>query len=379
MARESPAYHDGFTSDSSGLPKFQGMKPTKRILYGIVGVGMGHATRSRVILDHLLAQGHEILVTASGTAPAFIRDVYINEPRLQVEEVAGYGMRFRDQRVDVGGTFLDLIDGGPGRLLTNLGAFSRISRRFHPDVVISDFEGFAHWYGRFFDVPVISLDNIQVLNRCTLDPEVVDTDAVAFQLAKTTVKAKMPGADHYLVSSFFDPKARKKNTTVVGPVLRAEILDAKRECGEHVLVYQSIWSEALLTSLRNLSVPIVAYGSGREGTEGNITFRPFSQQGFIDDLRTARAVVAGGGYSLMCEALQIGIPMLAIPLDGHVEQQLNAAYLAACGYGAMHHELTAEILADFLDDLDSYEFALQWYDRRGNGPIFAAIDELLAA
>jgi len=31
-----------------------------KILYGVVGEGMGHAIRSRVVLDHLLATGHEV-------------------------------------------------------------------------------------------------------------------------------------------------------------------------------------------------------------------------------------------------------------------------------------------------------------------------------
>ena len=31
-----------------------------RILYGVVGEGMGHATRSRVVIAHLLEQGHEV-------------------------------------------------------------------------------------------------------------------------------------------------------------------------------------------------------------------------------------------------------------------------------------------------------------------------------
>jgi len=29
-----------------------------RLLYGVVGDGMGHATRSRVVITHLLARGH---------------------------------------------------------------------------------------------------------------------------------------------------------------------------------------------------------------------------------------------------------------------------------------------------------------------------------
>ncbi|MGH9333683.1 MAG: glycosyltransferase family protein, partial [Vicinamibacteria bacterium] len=33
-----------------------------RILYGVVGEGMGHATRSAVVIEHLLSAGHEVKV-----------------------------------------------------------------------------------------------------------------------------------------------------------------------------------------------------------------------------------------------------------------------------------------------------------------------------
>ena len=39
-----------------------------RILYGVVGEGMGHATRSAVVLSHLIARGHELRVVVSGRA-----------------------------------------------------------------------------------------------------------------------------------------------------------------------------------------------------------------------------------------------------------------------------------------------------------------------
>ena len=38
-----------------------------RILYGVVGEGMGHATRSSVLLEHLTKQ-HEVHVVVSGRA-----------------------------------------------------------------------------------------------------------------------------------------------------------------------------------------------------------------------------------------------------------------------------------------------------------------------
>jgi trehalose-6-phosphatase len=43
-----------------------------KILYGVVGEGMGHAMRSRVVLERLTAQGHEIHVMASSRAADFL-------------------------------------------------------------------------------------------------------------------------------------------------------------------------------------------------------------------------------------------------------------------------------------------------------------------
>jgi uncharacterized protein (TIGR00661 family) len=43
-----------------------------KILYGVVGEGMGHAMRSRVVLEHLVAQGHEVEIMASGRATDFL-------------------------------------------------------------------------------------------------------------------------------------------------------------------------------------------------------------------------------------------------------------------------------------------------------------------
>ena len=39
-----------------------------RILYGVVGEGMGHATRSAVVLSHLIARGHELRVVRFRTS-----------------------------------------------------------------------------------------------------------------------------------------------------------------------------------------------------------------------------------------------------------------------------------------------------------------------
>ena len=43
-----------------------------KILYGVVGEGMGHATRSKVTCEHLVESGHQVKIVVSGRAHAFL-------------------------------------------------------------------------------------------------------------------------------------------------------------------------------------------------------------------------------------------------------------------------------------------------------------------
>ena len=94
-----------------------------------------------------------------------------------------------------------------------------------------------------------------------------------------------------------------------------------------------------------------------EVVEGNLRYRPFSEDGFIDDLRTARGVIASGGFTLMGEAVYLHKPMLAVPVGGQFEQMLNARYLEAEGYGLCADELTRTGSAAFLERLPDFERA----------------------
>ena len=347
-----------------------------RILYGIVGEGMGHATRSRVVVEHLLAAGHDLHLVVSGRAHGFLTERLAGRPRLRIDEIHGLVLRFEGNAVDKSQTLLANLAALPRGLLDNIDAYRRVAEAdFQPELVISDFESWAYLYALNHRLPVVSVDNMQVLNRCHHDADLLGP---GFRRAKTVVKAKLPGAYHYLVSSFFFPEVRKPRTTLVPPILRPEVTAAVREPGDHVLVYQTAaQNEALLPTLASLPYTFRVYGMGRTGTEGNLTLCPFSETGFVDDLRRARAVIAGGGYSLMGEAMHLRVPMLSVPLEGQFEQVLNARYLEAEGYGAWSETLGADVVMSFLDNVEHHTAALQRYPAQDNSMLFGCVDELL--
>jgi uncharacterized protein (TIGR00661 family) len=244
--------------------------------------------------------------------------------------------------------------------------------------VISDFDSWSYLYGRFRGRPVIDIDNIQMLARCRHGRDVRRFAGFDLLVSRAAAALRLPGAWHYLVTSFYFPPVRRPRTTLVPPILRPAVLAARREPRDHVLVYQTASSnEALVPLLRRLPGRFRVYGMGREGTEGNVTLRGFSEEGFLDDLRTARAVLAGGGFSLMSEAVHLRVPMLSVPFAHQGEQVLNARYLRKLGYGASADEFTEDVVARFLGDLPAHERALATYEPRDNSMTFACVDELL--
>jgi uncharacterized protein (TIGR00661 family) len=333
-----------------------------RILYGVVGVGMGHASRSEVVIRHLLAQGHEVRVVSYGQALAVLDERLGGHLGFSARRIEGLGVCYDERGVlDVPRSVASLVGQAPRRLVSNLGTWLSQMTDFDADAVISDFDSWSWCWAQLHGVPVVALDNLQLLARCE-HPRGLVADLPNFGLSRAAIRAKLPGrAYHYVVPTFYEPLAVRPRTTLVGPILRPVVQQAQRQPGEHVVVYQSVWSPALLSAVRGLGCEVRAYGAPCEGQEGNVSWRAFSEQGFVDDLRTAKAVVAGGGFSLMCEAVWLGVPMLSIPLGGHVEQQLNARWLQHAGYGRAAAYLDVQVLQSFVDELPTLERTL---DRR---------------
>lgn len=348
-----------------------------RILYGVVGSGMGHAIRSSVVIAHLLEQGHEVHIVASGGA---VR--YLNARFGGVTEIWGLDMVVEDNEVDRLMTGVQNFKGLIGGLPGNVNDFFSVEAEFNPEVVVSDFETWTWLFAKVHGLPLVCIDNIQIINRCTHEPDILLGAEEDFKLAKSIVKARTPHADAYLITTFFFPEVRKKRTQLVPPILRNSILSAHVEEGEHLLVYQTSESfKALPEMLKKLDCPVLIYGLRRDitepVTEENITFKPFSDEGFVHDLATSKGVVASAGFTLMSEAVHLGKPYLATPVRGQFEQVMNGRYAEKLGYGMTDEHLDLKSLEHFVAKLGDYREALQGYVRHDNSATLGALDAFL--
>ncbi|MFO0555919.1 MAG: glycosyltransferase family protein [Polyangiaceae bacterium] len=349
-----------------------------KILYGVVGEGMGHAMRSRVVLEHLVKEGHDVEIMASGRAVDFLAKRFEG-----VNRIHGLHMIYEENRVRKGKTLWSNVLTGATGVPKNIAAYFELISSFRPECVISDFESWTYLYAKAHRLPVVSIDNMQIINRCIIPPEVYAGHDADYSIAKAFVKGKLPFCDEYLITTFFRPEIRKPKTQLVPPILRPEILAAPRSNGEHLLVYQTAeGNETLADTLKKTGLPCRIYGMKRDlkgdETDANLVYRPFSETGFIEDLASSRGVIAGGGFTLMGEAVYLHKPMLAIPLGGQFEQVLNSRYLAREGFGAAADTLDdPKTVHDFVAALPQYAKALSSYAQDGNNDLYRAVDAFL--
>ena len=138
-----------------------------RILYGVVGEGMGHATRSRVILEELVKE-HEVQVVASGRAHAYLAERFPD-----VHRIWGFTLHYEGNAIRRIPTVLRNLRGAVGGWPRNVAAYFKLVASFYPDVVVSDFESFSYYFGKAHGIPVIDLDNIHVISKCRHSPDLL--------------------------------------------------------------------------------------------------------------------------------------------------------------------------------------------------------------
>src|ERR1700683_4498135 len=119
-----------------------------RILYGVTGEGMGHATRSKVTCEHLVASGHDVKIVVSGRAHAFLSKSFPD-----VVEIKGLSIKYVDNRMDRDGTLAHNSLPAPGIVLSTVSTYFDKVAKFAPDAVIADFDSFAYLFAKRHGLP----------------------------------------------------------------------------------------------------------------------------------------------------------------------------------------------------------------------------------
>ncbi len=341
-----------------------------KIVYGLSGEGSGHSSRSREMISHLISQGHTVKAASYDRGYRNLKDDF------DVLEIVGLRMINKDNKIARYKTLTENLSLVPGGVESSNILKQKLFKDFQPDVVITDFEPMTAYLANYFKIPLITIDNQHRMRYMDFNyPLEMKADAI---LVENLIRAMIPRPCVSLITTFYLGEVKNDRSFLVPPILRKEIIQAKPVKKEHILVYVTQSFAGLSDELRTFKrEKFFLYGFGREQSEDNLEFKPFSREGFLSDLESCKAVIATAGFTLMTESLYLGKPYLAFPVMGQFEQMLNGLMLNETEFGKSVKKLNRESISAFLYDLPEYEENLKKYERLGNTKIKAKLDELL--
>jgi len=310
-----------------------------RIIYGVSGEGSGHTTRAREMLRHLVQQGHEVRVVSYDRGYAALSAQY------DCLAIEGLHIVSVDNRVSVWRTVLHNLRRARQAINSNR-LLGRLFEEFQPDCVITDFEPVTAWMAKILGLPLISLDNQHRIRF--MEHPVPKRLLFDLWLTRLIIAVMIPRPDAALATSLIRGVPTNCRTFLFPPILRSDVLDRPvSDAGFH-LVYLTNGYDSLIEMLHRFpDERFRVYGQRAAGRDGNLTFCDPDPDAFVDDLAACRSVISTAGFTLISESMYLGKPLLALPIKGQFEQQLNALCLADSGYGMWADRASAGVLSAF--------------------------------
>jgi len=331
------------------------------IAYGIASEGMGHYTRSKVAIDYLKSKGHEVHIFTSDKVHELFSKDYDN-----LHKIDGFHLIYKDGVLDGTKSTLGIIRELPKKGLQSVRKILDVFEQISPDVVITDFEPFTAVAARRIGIPLISANNISIIYKTHCVPRNLKISYNKF-ITRTAEYLTSLSPDYFVIPTFFFPKVKSKHVILTYPPIRESILRQESKNDKHIIVYHtSDTAVDVLHLIKRIDMPFKVYGFGKREDEKNITYHEFNEERFAEDLANARAVITGGGFSLISEALQLKKPIFSIPVRKHPEQIINGMQLQKLKYGDYSLMPKVEDIQDFLLKKDLYEYYLKNYNPEPN-------------
>ncbi|MDM7919406.1 MAG: glycosyltransferase family protein [Methanosarcina sp.] len=341
-----------------------------KIVYGVSGEGSGHSSRASEIIPFLLDQGHQVKVVS------YDRGYNNLKNNFDVFETEGLHIASVDNKVSIVKTFTDNLMRLPeGHRALHL-LKKTLFKEFGPDCVITDFEPMTAYLANHYNLPLITVDNQHRIRYMEFDcPLSLKKDQL---ITETIIRSMVPKPDVSLVTTFYFGKTTNDRTFLFPPILRKQVLDLPTSEADHFLVYLTSGFESFIEVLKGFNrEKFVIYGYDKSLNEGNITYKPFSKDGFLKDLSSCRAVISTAGFTLLTEAIYLKKPYLALPMRGQFEQELNAIMLEQAGFGMNMRETGEEAISTFFYRLPDYKEKLMAFPSWDNSLIKKRLKELL--
>ena len=352
----------------------------------ILGEGRGHMTQAIAVKEIVERAGHKVAGVVVGAGrKREIPPFFAEAMAMPIEKIPTLDFSFKNNRkVSLAATVAAALR----RLPEYVRAIQRLKAMvFHlkPDVILNFFEPVTGLYAltTWKRPPVLAVAHQFMYGH----PAYVRGPKLRVQQWIVKGFVRLVGARSFRVAlSFYeaaDLPARK--TRISPPILRRQIFKMKPDAdGRFVLVYllnhgyaeQVIrWHEANPQTVLHCFYDKPG-APAEEKYDKTLTFHRLDGDKFLRMMAQCKYVACTAGFESLAEAAYFGKPLLLVPVENHIEQQINAIDATNIGWGVTDSWFNLDRLSELPARLPNAAFK-SWL-ARADSILLAAIEEAVA-
>jgi uncharacterized protein (TIGR00661 family) len=340
-------------------------------------------TQAMAVKEMIEAAGHQVVAVTLGVSsqrpiPAY----FALAMKTPITQLPTLEFKYRNSRsVSNTATLLGVLAKFPKyrRLLRQL---DDIVRAAQPDVIINFFEPIAALYGltRRRRPPVVAIGHQFMFQH----PGYVRAPQLWKQLLSMKLYTRLLGAraTKLALSLYEAPDLPARRIIVGPPILRKQLFQLKSNPnGDFVLVYllnHGYADQIIAWSAKNPQTKLHCFYDKPDAPaefqhSPSLTFHRLDGEKFLQMMAGCRHVVCTAGFESVSEAAWLGKPLFLVPVENHVEQQVNALDAQQFGIGIAETSFNLDRLAELPDRLPTEKFRA-WLDS-AQQKLFQAIEQ----
>jgi uncharacterized protein (TIGR00661 family) len=318
-----------------------------KVLLSVVGIGLGHATRSEAIYKELKKHADVKVITWGPAAE------YFRKNKIPCGSIEGFDYKGEQYTFNV---FFNTIDTfrDPTKLKREYFLFAKQADEFKPDVVISDSDPNALFFAHRRRLPNFVLSNlITTIDNYEAIPKELRTRDLVLQsfMLKRLMDYIQNRTNRIFVPSFESKVRFHEKVKYTDLIVRKRPMDllSEKKLKEKLLLdkdfyYVSVGGSdiekylfhTLLKTLPKFEDKYFIVSSNylvnKVIDEKNMKIVPFVTNA-LEYIKASKGIIAPAGHSTISEAICFKKPILAVPVLNHIEQLVNTALLKKDGFG----------------------------------------------
>lgn len=328
----------------------------KNILIGVCGIGNGHFSRQKEVIELLLNCNTNIVIASTIKNKFVLQKLY---PTIKVVTIQIPWIVCGANGVDFYNT-LKCYNCNKTDYYKSFLEFSiKVSRCFNnklPDLIISDYEPNVAWYSYAVNKPLICMDQQSKFLFAPID----STIKLSVEDEISRLRFFFPKVDTRFISSFFNIKCVLPDVIILPPLLKK--VRRKNVDPQKIVVYFSPYSTntddfepilQLISHQKDFFFKVYTdldYNNYKRCN--NIIFNKIGNK-FNDDLANCKCIISSSGHQLISEAIENEIPLYIFPLNTY-EQNYNCNVVDKLGLGKRIALCNNKEFDEFLSNTDNY-------------------------